>query len=36
MMAVLYNIADVINKVGFGVVAWMGAKQATEALAAAE
>jgi len=36
MMAVLYNIADVINKVGFGVVAWMGAKKATEALAAAE
>jgi len=36
MKAVLYNIADVINKVGFGVVAWMGAKKATEALAAAE
>jgi bacteriorhodopsin len=36
MMAVLYNIADVINKVGFGVVAWMGAKKATEVLAAAE
>jgi bacteriorhodopsin len=36
VMAVLYNIADVINKVGFGVVAWMGAKKATEALAAAE
>ncbi|MBL6733597.1 MAG: bacteriorhodopsin [Candidatus Poseidonia sp.] len=36
IMAVLYNIADVINKIGFGVVAWMGAKKATEALAAAE
>ena len=34
VMAVLYNIADVINKIGFGVVAWMGAKKATEALAA--
>jgi hypothetical protein len=33
-MAVLYNIADVINKIGFGIVAWMGAKKATEALAA--
>jgi len=29
-MAVLYNIADMINKIGFGVVAWMGAKKATE------
>lgn len=36
IMAVLYNIADVINKIGFGIVAWMGAKKATEALAAAE
>jgi len=36
IMAVLYNIADIINKIGFGVVAWMGAKKATEALAAAE
>jgi bacteriorhodopsin len=36
VMAVLYNIADIINKIGFGVVAWMGAKKATEALAAAE
>jgi sensory rhodopsin len=36
VMAVLYNIADMINKIGFGVVAWMGAKKATEALAAAE
>ena len=35
-MAVLYNIADMINKIGFGVVAWMGAKKATEALAASE
>lgn len=34
VMAVLYNIADMINKIGFGVVAWMGAKKATEALAA--
>ena len=34
LMAVLYNIADMINKIGFGVVAWMGAKKATEALAA--
>ena len=34
VMAVLYNIADVINKIGFGIVAWMGAKKATEALAA--
>jgi len=32
-MAVAYNIADIINKIGFGVVAWMGAKKATEALA---
>ena len=36
LMAVLYNIADMINKIGFGVVAWMGAKKATEAMAAAE
>ncbi len=36
IMAILYNIADIINKIGFGVVAWMGAKKATEALAAAE
>ena len=35
-MAVAYNIADIINKIGFGIVAWMGAKKATEALAAAE
>tara|TARA_B100001559_G_scaffold283137_1_gene257647 strand:+ start:538 stop:1347 length:810 start_codon:yes stop_codon:yes gene_type:complete len=34
IMAVAYNIADIINKIGFGVVAWMGAKKATEALAA--
>jgi len=32
-MAVLYNIADMINKIGFGVVAWMGAKKATEMMA---
>ena len=36
LLAVFYNIADIINKIGFGVVAWMGAKKATEALAAAE
>jgi len=36
VMAILYNIADMINKIGFGVVAWMGAKKATEAIAAAE
>ena len=29
IMAILYNIADMINKIGFGVVAWMGAKKAT-------
>ena len=34
MMAVAYNIADIINKIGFGIVAWVGAKKATEALAA--
>ena len=34
IMAVAYNIADIINKIGFGVVAWMGAKKATEVLAA--
>ena len=32
-MAVLYNIADMVNKIGFGVVAWMGAKKATEMMA---
>ena len=32
-MAVAYNIADIINKIGFGVVAWMGAKKVTEAMA---
>ena len=36
LLAVFYNVADIINKIGFGVVAWMGAKKATEALAAAE
>ena len=35
-MAVAYNVADIINKIGFGVVAWMGARKATEALAASE
>jgi bacteriorhodopsin len=29
IMAILYNIADMINKIGFGVVAWMGAKKAS-------
>ena len=33
-MGIAYNIADMINKIGFGVVAWMGAKKATEAIAA--
>ncbi len=33
VMGVLYNIADMINKIGFGVVAWMGAKKATAAMA---
>ena len=33
LMGVLYNIADMINKIGFGVVAWMGAKKATAAMA---
>ena len=33
IMGVLYNIADMINKIGFGIVAWIGAKKATEALA---
>ena len=32
IMAVLYNIADMIKKIGFGVVAWMGTKKATEAM----
>jgi bacteriorhodopsin len=36
IMAVAYNVADIINKIGFGIVAWMGAKKATEALAASE
>jgi len=34
LLAIFYNIADMINKIGFGIVAWMGAKKATEALAA--
>ena len=34
LMAVAYNIAAIINKLGFGVVAWMGAKKATEAMKA--
>ena len=33
-MAVAYNIADIINKIGFGIVAWMGARKATEAMKA--
>lgn len=33
LMAVLYNVADMVNKIGFGVVAWMGAKKATEMMA---
>ena len=36
IMAVAYNVADIINKIGFGIVAWMGAKKATEALAESE
>ena len=32
-MGIAYNIADMINKIGFGVVAWMGAKKAAEATA---
>ena len=36
LMAVAYNVADIINKIGFGIVAWMGAKKATEALAESE
>ena len=32
-MGIAYNIADMINKIGFGVVAWMGAKKAAEASA---
>jgi bacteriorhodopsin len=34
VMAIAYNIADIINKIGFGIVAWMGAKKATEAMSA--
>ena len=33
LMGIAYNIADMINKIGFGVVAWMGAKKAAEATA---
>jgi len=29
IMAILYNVADMINKIGFGIVAWMGAKKAS-------
>ena len=36
LLAVFYNVADIINKIGFGIVAWMGAKKATEVLAASE
>ena len=32
-MGIAYNIADMINKIGFGVVAWMGAKKAAEVIA---
>ena len=32
LLAVFYNVADIINKIGFGIVAWMGAKKATEAM----
>ena len=32
IMAILYNIADMINKIGFGVVAWMGAKKASSVM----
>ena len=32
-MGIAYNIADMINKIGFGVVAWMGAKKAAEVTA---
>ena len=31
-MAVANNVADMINKIGFGIAAWMGAKKATEAM----
>ena len=31
-MGIAYNVADMINKIGFGIVAWMGAKKATEAM----
>ena len=34
LLAVFYNIADMINKIGFGIVAWIGAKKATEAMKA--
>lgn len=33
LMAVLYNSADMINKIGFGIVAWMGAKKASSMMA---
>ena len=36
IMAIAYNIADMINKIGFGVVAWMGAKKATEVINASQ
>lgn len=32
IMAILYNIADMINKIGFGIVAWMGAKKASSVM----
>ena len=31
-MGIAYNIADMINKIGFSIVAWMGAKKAAEAI----
>lgn len=33
IMAILYNVADMINKIGFGIVAWMGAKKASSMMA---
>ena len=36
LLAVFYNIADMINKIGFGIVAWIGAKKASEVLASAD
>jgi bacteriorhodopsin len=33
IMAILYNVADIINKIGFGIVAWMGARKASAHMA---